>query len=139
MSDPLGKILANKAATAVITVASVLVVAGGGIYFWKHPEQLAGLGRTVKWLVAWTALLAVLPWSTFFVTRWVLAKDSNAASAGLLIGYGLLDLLLTWLLMGRFVWTESVTRIVVAAILLAALFYNYVVCEFIATRLEDEL
>ena len=71
-----GRYLGNRVVTAVLVVGSV----GAGIYFWRNPDQLAVAWNTVKYALVWIGVVGALPWATFFIPRWVMKHDSNAAS-----------------------------------------------------------
>ena len=133
MLTAIGQYVGGKVVTAVLVVAS----AGAVIWFWKHPEQLEMIWRTLKYVVAWLGFVLVLPWATFFVTPWVVAKDSNAAAAAMLIGYLLADALVAFWLMGSVRGHGVLTWAVVLLGFLSAGVYNFKVCEYQAARVED--
>ncbi len=122
----------------VVGGAVTLGVIGGGIWFWNHPEQLVAIWQAVKYALVWVGLAAALPWATFFVTRWALSFDSNRAEALLLAGYAAADFLFAWLLLGTLRGLGSLTWMVLILGLLAASFYNYRVCDFIAEGAEGQ-
>ncbi len=133
MLTAIGQYVGGKVVTAVLVVAG----AGAVIWFWKHPEQLETIWRTLKYVVAWLGFVLVLPWTMFFVTPWVVAKDSNTAAAAMLIGYLLADALVAFWLMGSLRGHGVLTWAVVLLGFLSAGVYNLKVCEYQAARVED--
>ena len=133
MLTAIGQYVGGKVVTAVLVVAG----AGAVIWFWKHPEQLEMIWRTLKYVVAWLGFVLVLPWATFFVTPWVVSKDSNAAAAAMLIGYLLADALVAFWLMGSLRGHGVLTWAVILLGFLSAGVYNFKVCEYQAARVED--
>jgi len=123
----------GKVVTAVLAVAGI----GATIWFWKHPEQLEMIWRTIKYVLVWIGVVLALPWATFFVTTWVVSKDSNAAAALMLLGYVLVDVLAAWWLMGGMRGLNGLTWMVLLLGFLCAGVYNLKVCEFQAERLEE--
>ena len=132
MLTAIGQYVGGRVVTAVLVVAA----AGAGIWFWKHPEDLQTIWRTLKYVVAWLGFVLVLPWATFFVTPWVVSKDSNAAAALMLAGYWLADILVAVWLMGTLRGHGTLTWVVVLLGFLAAGVYNFKACEFQAERVE---
>ena len=120
-------------------VTGILVVSGAGavIWFWNHPEQLAAIWLVIKYVLAWLGFALVLPWATFFVTPWVVAKESNAAAALMLLGYSLADVLVAMLLMGGVRGHDLLTWAILLLGFLSAGVYNLKVCEFQAARLAE--
>ena len=133
MLTAIGQYVGGKVVTAVLVVAG----AGAVIWFWKHPEQLETIWRTLKYVVAWLGFVLVLPWAMFFVTPWVVARDSNTAAAAMLIGYLLADALVAFWLMGSLRGHGVLTWAVVLLGFLSAGVYNLKVCEYQAARVED--
>ena len=133
MLTAIGQYIGAKVVTAVLVVASAAAV----IWFWNHPEQLKVIWQTVKYAVVWIGFVLVVPWATFFVTPWVLSRDSNAAAAAMLVGYVLVDVLAAWWLMGTLRGHGALTWSVLILGFLAAGAYNFKVCEFQAERLES--
>ncbi len=132
MLTAIGQYVGGKVVTAILVVAS----AGAVIWFWKHPEQLEHIWLTLKYVVAWMGFVLVLPWATFFVTLWVISKDSNAAAGVMLAGYVLADILAAWWLIGSFGGHNALTWVVLLLGFLAAGVYNFKVCEYQANRAE---
>ncbi len=132
MFAAIGQYVGGKVITAILVVAS----AGAVIWFWKHPEQLETIWQTLKYVVVWLAFVLVLPWATFFVTPWVVSKESNAAAALMLLGYSLADVIVAFLLIGS-VPGDMMTWFVLLLGFLSAGVYNFKVCEYQADRLEE--
>lgn len=132
MLTAIGQYVGGKVVTAVLFVAS----AGAVIWFWRNPEQLQAIWAVIKYALVWLGVVLVLPWATFFVTTWVVAKDSNAAAALMLLGYLLVDVLFAVFLMGGPGGRSSLTWMVLVLGFLSAGVYNFKVCEFQAERLE---
>lgn len=131
--ESVGKYVGAKVVTATVFVGS----AGAVIWFWNHPEQLEQIWQVIKYALIWLGVVALLPWATFFVTTTVVAKDSNAAAGLMLGGYALIDVLVAFGLIGGVSGLDSLTWFVLLIGFLAAGVYNYVVCDYIATRLEE--
>jgi hypothetical protein len=132
MFAAVGKYVGGKVLTAVLVVAS----AAGIIWFWKHPEQLQTIWQVIKYVLAWLGFVIVLPWAFFFVTPWVMKKESNLAAGLLLSGYLALDILAALLLAG-FRGHGTLTWIVLALGFGAAGVYNFLVCDFQAERFDE--
>ena len=132
MLTAIGQYVGGKVITAVLVVAS----AGAVIWFWRHPEQLETIWRTLKYVVAWLGIVIVLPWATFFVTPWVLSKESNAAAALMLLGYLLADVFVAFWMIGSVRGHNALTWVVLLLGFLSAGVYNFKVCEFQAERFE---
>ena len=130
MLEAIGKYVGGKVITALLVVSS----AGAVIWFWKHPEQLETVWRTLKYVVAWIGFVLVLPWATIFVTRWVMAKDSNTAAALMLLGYATADAIVAFCLIGGLRGHNFLTWIVLLLGFLSAAVYNFKVCEYEADR-----
>ncbi|MGB0714885.1 MAG: hypothetical protein ACPGXK_03350 [Phycisphaerae bacterium] len=130
-----GQYLGGKVVTAI------LVVAGGAtlIYFYNNPDDLAVIWKTIKYALIWLGFVVVLPWATFFVTPWVVSKESNALAAVMLLGYLLLDAALALFLMGG-IWGHGTLAwsVVLLGFLLAAV-YNFKACEFQAEQASNAL
>lgn len=119
-------------------VTAVLVISGAGavIWFWRHPEHLATIWQIVKYVLVWLGFVLVLPWATFFLTTWVVRKESNTAAALMLLGYLLADVVVAFCLIGRIGGLGSLTWGVLILGFLSAGVYNFKVCEHQAQRLE---
>ena len=120
-------------------VTAILVVAGGAalIWFWKHPEQLQAIWKTLKYVVTWIGFVLMLPWALFFITPWVVRKESNAAAGIMLAGFVLLDALVAFYLIGTVRGLGSLSWMVLILGFLSAAVYNLMVCNYQAGRLEN--
>ena len=132
MLTAIGQYVGAKVVTAVLVVAS----AGAVIWFWRHPEDLRTIWLTIKYALVWLGFVLVLPWATFFVTPWVVAKESNAAAGLMLFGYALADVVVAAWLMGGIRGHGTLTWGVLLLGFLAAAVYNFKVCEYQAERAE---
>jgi hypothetical protein len=133
MLTTIGQYIGGKVITAILVVSG----AGAVIWFWKHPEQLETIWQTIKYVLTWMGFVVVLPWATFFVTPWVVAKDSNAVAALMLLGYVLADAGVAFCLMGGVGGHGGFTWMILLLGFLAAAVYNLKVCEHQAGRLEE--
>lgn len=122
------------------TLTAILVVGTGAslIWFWKHPEALKALWATLKGVLAWLGFVAVFPWATFFVPGKVVRLESNRAAAAMLVGYLLVDVIVAlwladWSISGTLTWVVVVLGFLTAGV------YNFLVCDFLAERLEESL
>jgi hypothetical protein len=120
-------------------VTAILVVAGGAalIWFWRHPEHLQALWKTLKYVVTWIGFVLVLPWALFFITPWAAKKESNAAPGAMLGGFIALDALVAFYLIGSVRGLSSLTWMVLVLGFLCAGVYNLMVCNYQAGRLEN--
>ena len=134
MLTAIGQYIGGKVVTAILVVAG----AGAVIWFWNHPEQLELIWKTLKYVVAWIGFVLILPWATFFVTLWVVSKDSNTAATLMLLGYLAADFLVAWWLMGTLRGHGALTWIVLLLGFLAAGVYNLKACEYQASRAEGD-
>lgn len=132
MFATLGQYLGGKVITAILVVSG----AGAVIYFWNNPEALETIWQTVKYAVVWIGFVLVLPWATFFVTPWIVSRESNLAAALMLMGYVLLDAVLAIWLMGGVRGHGMLAWAVVLLGFLSAAVYNFKVCEYQAERAE---
>ena len=135
MFTTLGQYLGGKVITAI------LVVSGGltGIYFWKNPDDLATIWKTIQYALVWVGIVLALPWATFFVTNWVVAKESNGAAAAMLAAYSLVDVAVAVWLMGGVGGHNGLTLAVLLFGFLTAGVYNFKVCEYQALSAEDRI
>jgi hypothetical protein len=113
--------------------------AGALIWFWRHPEDLQTIWRTLKFVVVWLGFVLILPWATFFVTPWVVSKESNLAAGLMLLGYVLVDALFALWLMGGIRGHGLLTWGVVLLGFLSAGVYNFKACEYQAELVEDRV
>lgn len=120
-------------------VTAILVVSGGAalIWFWRHPEQLEAIWRTLKYVVTWIGFVLVLPWACFFITPWVVKRESNAAAGAMLTAYVLADAAVAFYLIGGVGGLGSLTWMVLILGFLCAGVYNLMVCNYQAGRLEN--
>lgn len=132
MLTSIGQYVGGKVITAILVVSG----AGAVIWFWKHPDDLRTIWLTLKYVVAWMGFVLVLPWATFFVTPWVVSKDSNVAAGLMIGGYVLADALFAFGLIGRITGLGGFTWMLLLLGFLAAAVYNLKVCEYQAERLE---
>jgi len=133
MLTAIGQYVGGKVITAVLVVSG----AGAVIWFWKHPEHLETIWATIKYVLIWMGVVGVLPWAFFFVTPWVVSKDSNAAAGLMLLGYSIADAVVAFCLMGGVSGHGSLTWMVVLIGFLAAAVYNLKVCEHQAEQCES--
>ena len=133
MLTAIGQYVGSKVVTAVLVVSG----AGAVIWFWKHPEQLETIWQTIKYVLAWLGFVLVLPWAMFFVTSWVVARDSNRVAALMLLGYVFADAVVAFCLLGTIRGHNFLTWVVLLLGFLSAAVYNFKVCEYQAMRLED--
>lgn len=132
--ESLGKYVGGKVLTAILIVASAASV----IWFWKHPEHLQAIWAVLKSVLVWLGLVLVLPWACFFVTGWVVKRESNVAAALLLLGLTAVDAIFAfylsdWQVGGALTWMVLLLGFLCAGV------YNFLVCEFQAARFEDSL
>jgi hypothetical protein len=133
MLTTVGQYIGGKVISALLLVSSAAAV----IWFWNHPEQLALIWRTIKYVLVWLGIVAVLPWATFFVTRWVVTRDSNRAAALMLLGYTLVDAATAFVLAGGVRGLGLLSWFVLILGFLSAAVYNFKVCEYQANLLEE--
>lgn len=133
MFTTFGQYIGGKVITAVLVVSGAAAV----IWFWRHPEQLAALWQTMKYVAAWIGFVLILPWAAWFVTRWVVSLESNGAAYALLAGLTLADALVAICLIGGVSGLGMLSWIVLILGFLVALVYNLMVCEYQAGRLEE--
>jgi len=133
MLTEIGQHVGGKVITGVIALGTI----GAGIWFWRHPEDLATIWQTIKYVLVWIGIVLALPWATFFVVSWVVASDSNIAAALMLVGYVLADAIVAFCLIGRIRGLGGFTWMILLLGFLAAAVYNLKVCEHQAERIED--
>ena len=132
MLTAIGQYVGGRVVTGLVTLS----VFGAGVWFWKHPEHLESIWVTLKYVLAWLGFVLVLPWATFFVTSWVVSKDSNGAAALMLVGYAMADIWVAVWLIGGVSGHNALTWAVLLLGFLSAAVYNFKVCELQAERLE---
>ncbi len=133
MLEAIGKYVGGRVLTALL----VLATGAAGFWFWEHPEQLKTIWQVLQYVVAWIGFVLVLPWAGFFVTRWVVTLDSNTAAGLMLAGYLLVDVAAALWLAGGARGHAGLTWIVLLIGFLTAGVYNFMACEYQASRLED--
>ena len=119
----------------VVGGAVALAAVAGGITWYRTDDAtrqmlLSGTGKIVSWML----IVLLAPWATFFVTTWVAKRDSNAAGAGLVASYtiveaALLAWLFNWNIPGATAWTFLIVGALFAAV------YNLLVCDWLAEKL----
>jgi len=132
MLKAIGQYVGGKVLTAVLVVTS----AGGIIWCYKHPEQLESAWSVLKLLAVWVGFVLMVPWAMFFLSRWIVKQDSNAAAAVVLGGYLLADMAAAMFLAG-FSGHGTFTWMVLLLGFLSAAVYNFVVCDYQVTRIEQ--
>ena len=98
------------------------VVSGAG-------SVAAATGRVLGWL----AVVAVIPWASFFLIGRVARLESNAAGAALVLAYtaaeaAVLAWLFDWSIRGATAWVFFAAAVLVAAV------YNLFACDWIAEK-----
>jgi len=135
MLTAVGQYVGGKVVTAVLTAG----VIGAGIWFWRHPEQLQTIWTTIKYVLAWMGFVLVLPWATFFVTVWVVKKESNAIAWMMLGGYLLADMAVAFWMVGTITGLSALSWVVLILGFFSAAVYNFKACEHQAERAEGGL
>ncbi len=113
-----------------------LMVIIGAISWWRMSSQTKdAVMRTSGNVVAWTGIVLLLPWGTFFIVSWVGRMRSNLAGGILVAVYTALELvvllwLFGWSIGGAAAWTFVGVGTLVAAV------YNLFACDWIAEKLE---
>lgn len=130
----LGKYVGGKTLTAVLIVASGASL----IWFWNHPETLQAIWASLKGVLAWLGFAVVLPWATFFVPAKVVRLESNAAAGTMLAGYVVADMIVAfwladWGISGTLTWVVVMLGFLTAGV------YNFLVCDYLAERLEESV
>lgn len=128
----LAKFVGGRVLTAIIVVAS----GASMIWFWKHPEALRAIWQTLKLALGWLGFALVLPWATFFVPVKVVKLESNGAAAAMLIGYLLMDAVMVlwladWGIDGALTWVVVLLGLATAGV------YNFLVCDYLAERVDE--
>ncbi len=133
MLTEIGQHVGGKVISGVVALGTI----GAGIWFWKHPEHLETIWMTIKYVLVWIGIVLALPWATFFLTSWVVAKDSNVAAVLMLVGYLVADAIVAFCLIGRIRGLGGFTWMILLLGFLAAAVYNLKACEHQAERLEE--
>lgn len=132
MLPAIAKYVGGKVVTAVLVVASIIVV----IWYYRLPvEARTALWASARDVLVWIGFVAVLPWATFFVPVRAVKAESNFISALTLVAYLVVDIVFALFLSE---WSTGGAWQAAAMTLgfLCATVYNFVVCDFIADRLE---
>ncbi len=90
----------------------------------------------VRGALIWIGCVAVLPWALFLVPLRAMRAESNLVSALVLVGFLAVDVLLALYLAGWRVTQGWQWAALLLGFLCAAV-YNFMVCEFLASRYED--
>lgn len=130
----IGKYVGGKVLTAMLAVLAF----GCGLWAWKHPEELRAIGHVLKYVALWLGIALVLPWAAFPVLPWVVKKESNVVAGLLLAALTALDVGMA-LLMTGVSGLGTLSWLVLLLGFLSAGVYNFVVCNFQASRIEDAL
>ena len=135
MFATIGQYITGKVVTAI------LIVSGGTalIVAYKHPEYVEIAWKTLMYVLVWLGFVAILPWATFFVTPWVVSRESNLAAGSMLAGYLLVDVLFAFWLMGGIGQLGILIWAVLVLGFLSAGVYNFKVCEYQTERAEERL
>ena len=135
MIQGLAKTVGGKLLSAVLAVASILVV----VWYWRlAPEARAELWGMARGALIWGGFVVVLPWALFFVPARVVRAESNALAALVLLGYLGLDIAFALYLTGGRTGGHWQMGVMLLGFLVAAV-YNFAVCEFLAQRADDSL
>jgi len=123
------KTMMGKVVTGLVALA---VVVAGISFYEMDPATRTALFAGTGHLVAWTGIVLVLPWATFFVTGWIDRLESNLAGAALVAAYTVIEVLLLGKLFG---WHHDATGWTFFAVgtLLAAV-YNVLTCDWLAEK-----
>lgn len=131
--DGFGKYVGKKSVGAALLVAGAIIIVW---YVRLSDDQKAAIWGTARGALLWMGCVAVLPWAMFFVPGWIIRLESNMASAGMLAGFLILDVLLALAMAGWHVPAGWQKAALLFGFLCAAV-YNFVVCEYLAGRAED--
>ncbi len=119
-------------------MTAILIVATGAslIWFWKHPEELQAVWASMKSVLAWLGFVIVFPWALFFMPAKIVRLESNGAAAAMLAGYLLADILVAlwladWSITGTLTWVVLLLGFLTAGV------YNFLVCDYVAERIEE--
>ncbi len=125
------KSIGGKIVTGLVALA---VIAAGVSWFEMDPGTRHAIASDAGRILAWSGVVILLPWVTFFLIGAVARQESNLAGALLVTGYTIVEaVVLAWLfgwsLRGAMPWVFFS-----AAVLLAAA-YNLFTCDWIAEKL----
>jgi hypothetical protein len=120
-----GKIVGGVVALAVVASA---------ISWWQMDAAtreaiLAGAGK----IAAWTGVVLVVPWASFFLIGRVARMEKNSAGAALVLIYtaieaAVLAWLFNWSIAGATAWVFYTAAVLVAGV------YNLLACDWIAEK-----
>ena len=133
MGEGLVKYLSSKVIGIVLLVCGTIIVIW---YLRLTDEQRATMWSVARGTLIWAGCVAALPWALFFVPAWVMRLESNLASAAMLAGFLLVDIALALILSGPVPHTWQKAALLFGFLCAAA--YNFVVCEFLARRSEEQ-
>jgi hypothetical protein len=113
----------------------VLAVIASAISWWQMEPStrhaiLSGAGK----IAAWFVVMLMVPWAGFFLIGRVARMESNAAGAGLVLGFtlveaGVLAWLFDWSIAGPTAWVFYAAAVLVAGV------YNLLACDWIAEKI----
>jgi len=122
----------------IVTVIAVGATGVAGVAllvsWWQmSPNERSAAYALVARAVAWILLAAVLPWATWFFTSAAVKRGSNAAGAVLIAVYTLIDLIVMgWV--AKWSVPSTVAGVIMLFGVLAALAYNFLICDWLAER-----
>jgi FtsH-binding integral membrane protein len=127
--DLLKRIISIVAIGAVGVAGVALLVS-----WWQMtPDERAAAYGLVGRAVAWILVAGVLPWATWFFTSHAVKRESNTAGAVLIGLYTVIDIvLLGWV--AKWTMPSGVSAVVCLFGVLAALAYNFLICDWLAER-----
>ncbi len=128
-----GGILSRVGERVLSAIAVGLVVLAGVALYRMGETGRAALWSGIWRTAAWVVIAAAVPWSARFFIGRVLSVSSNWAGLGLLVAFGLVDVIAGLMLLGGWPsggwgWTAAL------AVLGAACFYNYLVAEYLSEQ-----
>ena len=123
----LGKIITGMVALAVI--------AAGISWFQMSPGDRASVMHNTGRIGGWMGIVLILPWATFFASRYATKFDSNIAGGLLVAAYSIFEI---WLLLWLFDFDirGGISWIFVTLGMLVCIAYNLLICDWIAERFE---
>jgi hypothetical protein len=118
-----------------VVFAVLAAVVGGISWYQADPQTKHHLIDQTGKLFAWITTVGLLPWATFFLISWVGKMRSNAAGAGIIFAYTLIEFVLLAYLFGLSGHGKTSWAFITAGVLLCAV-YNLFVCDWIAEKFE---
>lgn len=120
-----GKVVGGLVAVVVIVLVITFLRMDAG----TRSAVFGGTGKVLGWLM----IVALVPWATFFVIKWVDAFESNLAGGLLVFAYTALEVVLLaylfdWQIYGAARWTFLGLGGLVAGV------YNLFLCDWLAER-----